>query len=277
MKRLLVLFFMILGIISCDTDNDKISVVSFNMRLATDADGDNAWEFRIMGVDQFLKDAAPDLLGVQEALPNQVKFLDDVMVNHTREGVGREDGEYEGEFSAIYYNTKRFVRLDGGTFWLSETPDKVSYGWDAACKRIVTWVKLHDKKSNVDLYYLNTHLDHVGVEARRNSSKMILDKIASFEDDARVIVTGDFNATQNEEPITILLQSGQLLDSRSVASVVIGEDNTFHNFGKSNTGIIDYIFVTPNIGVATNEIITSRYGGKYLSDHNPVMAEIKLF
>lgn len=268
----LVAFFSLL----CSANSQSISIMSFNIRLATGDDAPYHWSARQPAVDYLLSREKPMLLGVQEALHEQVLFLDSLLTGYNREGVGRDNGATEGEYSAIYYQSKYFERLDSGTFWLSETPCEVSFGWDAACRRVVTWVKLRDKRSGKEFCYMNTHFDHQGVKARQNSSTLICEKIKEIAGDMPTFVSGDFNAVETEDPIVYILKSGALVDSRKIAKSVKGRENTFHGFKEKVAGVIDYIFVTRGIDIKSSEIIEYRYNGIYLSDHNPVLMRAKL-
>ena len=157
----------------------ELSVMSYNIRNSGANDGENSWELRKKASLTLLKEEKPDLLGLQEALPDQYEFFN----KHTRRryghvGVGRDDGKSEGECMAVYYKKRAFKCLGSGTFWLSETPDQPTLGWDAACKRTVTWVHLRHKKTGKEVYYFNTHLDHRGPVARRESILLICRTIA---------------------------------------------------------------------------------------------------
>lgn len=274
MKKLLFIFIaMILG---GNVWSQNVSVMTYNIRLATGKDAPYHWQARTDAVAYCLKKEKPDLLGVQEALQVQIDFLDSLLVGYKREGVGRDDGKTAGEYSAVYYNTRKFERVDGGTFWLSETPSEVSMGWDAVCNRVVSWVKLKDLKSGREFCYMNTHFDHMGKVARMSSSKLILSKMNELCSDVPVIISGDLNATEDDAPIKYLEESGVVFDSRKIAKKVIGEESTFHNFGKTKGGVIDYIFVNKDIEVKSSEIITYQHNGIYLSDHNPIIVNFKL-
>lgn len=275
MKRLFFTLITILNLVNI-SQAQEVSVMTFNIRLASGNDAPNHWQARQEGVAYCLENEAPMLLGVQEAEYVQVEFLDSVLTNYKREGVGRDNGDKEGEFSAIYYNTKRFKRLEGGTFWLSETPDSVSFGWDAACRRVVSWVKLKDKLSGKKFCYFNTHFDHVGKTARQKSSTLICEKINEIAGELPAIVSGDFNALESEDPIVYILKSGQLQDSRKAAIKVVGNENTFNDFKDKQYGVIDFIFTTKNIEVYSSEIIDYKYNGIFLSDHNPIIVNVKL-
>lgn len=212
----------------------------------------------------------PDTLGVQEATPEWMDFLKTNLTDYGYEGVGRDDGDNKGEYSAVFYKKDKYEVADGGNFWLSETPDKPGKGWDAACVRICSWVLLKDKESGKKFIHLNTHLDHIGVEARKEGMKLIFEKAESFS--APTIVTGDFNFDQGSDFYEGLV-SGKLRDSKFVAE--ISDDGvTYNAFGECNSAIIDFIMVSPEINVKKYTVETTMINGEYPSDHFPVVAEI---
>ena len=143
-----------------------LKLISYNMRNSGGGDGPNDWEHRRHATRQMIRQEAPDVFGVQEALADQLQYLDEECPQYARVGVGRDDGDKAGETMAIYYLRDRFDLLDSGTLWLSETPDRPSRGWDGACNRTMTWAELRDRTSGKTFFYFNTHLDHKGKTAR---------------------------------------------------------------------------------------------------------------
>ena len=166
MKKIL---FFLLAVIAPLAVNAQVNIMSFNIRYGTAPDGTNSWRYRAGAVLKMIEDQAPDVIGMQEALNEQVRFLDEFTNGYDWVGVGRDDGRKDGEYMAIFYNKKRISLLKWGTFWLSETPDKPSLGWDAACRRTATWAFMKDKKTGRKFLMVNTHLDHVGEQARANA------------------------------------------------------------------------------------------------------------
>ena len=156
---------------------EPIKLISYNLRTSHGKDGDNVWMKRRHATPEMIRREAPDVFGVQEGLIDQLHYIDTECPQYARVGVGRDDGAEKGEFMAVYYLRDRFELLDSGTFWLSETPDKVSRGWDGACNRTVTWVELKDRKSGKEFFYFNTHLDHKGKAAREEGVKLLIEKI----------------------------------------------------------------------------------------------------
>ena len=156
---------------------EPVKLISYNLRNSHGKDGDNAWMKRRHATPEMIRREAPDVFGVQEGLIDQLQYIDAECPQYARVGVGRDDGAEKGEFMAVYYLRDRFELLDSGTFWLSETPDKVSRGWDGACNRTVTWVELKDRKSGKEFFYFNTHLDHKGKAAREEGVKLLIGKI----------------------------------------------------------------------------------------------------
>jgi endonuclease/exonuclease/phosphatase family metal-dependent hydrolase len=251
-----------------------INVMSYNIRYNNTQDGENAWPNRKDNVKALIKFHDADILCVQEALALQVDQLIE-NTNYERVGVGRTDGKREGEFSAIYFDKTRFSKKDGGTFWLSETPDKPSKGWDAAILRVCTWVKLHDKWNKKDFIVFNTHYDHVGVQARIESAKLIKKKIMEIAPALPVILTGDLNGTPETEAVATIKTF--LTDTKeATVEPAYGPEGTFNSF-KFNAPLkerIDYIFINKGFNVQKFGVLTDSKGLKYPSDHLPILARL---
>ncbi len=213
----------------------------------------------------------PDTLGVQEATPEWMSYLKNHLADYDYVGVGRDDGDNKGEYSAVFYKKDKYITVDKGNFWLSETPEKPGKGWDAVCVRICSWVLLEDKETGKRFIHLNTHLDHIGVQARKEGMKLIFDKAESFS--VPTIVTGDFNFDQGSEFYEGLV-SGKLRDSKFAAE--ISDDGvTYNAFGEYEGAIIDFIMVSPEIDVKKYTVVNELIDNVYPSDHFPVTAEIE--
>ena len=195
---LVLLAYVTIVLCGCSDNKDNLTIkyISYNIRYGTADDGDNAWDIRKPATKEMISIEQPDVFGLQEALVGQLEYIDSNFPQYSRVGVGRDDGKEEGEFMAVYYRNDKFKLLDNGNFWLSETPDECSMGWDAACRRIVTWAKLKDKETGKVFYAFNTHLDHVGEVAREQSILLITKKIEEIvkKDKAPVFLSGDFNS-----------------------------------------------------------------------------------
>lgn len=279
MSILLSVVLMSLMFVSClskQEDGVSINVMTYNLRYSNSADAPHHWDARKEGALEVIKREKVDLLGIQEGLISQINYLDSALTNYKRVGVGRDDGKSEGEFSAIYYDADRFESLENGTIWLSETPNQVSQGWDGACRRIMSYVVLKEKNSDKEITYFNTHFDHVGKVARDNSSKLVIETIKKVANGRPVIFSGDLNATIEDEPIQYLLNQGVLLNSRDIAETKLGVESTYHDFGKIDGGVIDYIMVSEDFKVKSSNIISEQINGLYLSDHNPIVVTIVL-
>jgi len=256
--------------------SQDLKVMSFNIRLNVASDKENAWTERKQDVADLLNYYHPDYLGVQEALPEQMKDLKAGLKNYDYVGVGRDDGKEKGEFSAIFYDTERVQVVKSGTFWLSETPEKPSRGWDAALNRICTYAIFKDKKSKKEFLALNLHFDHIGNIARVKSSELILKKIKEINPkNLPVTLSGDFNLTDDSEPIKILSQN---LDDSFYHSETkpYGPKGTFTGFNVNETpkDRIDYIFVKGFKIKSQRHINDRRDNLLYPSDHFPVLAEL---
>ena len=249
-----------------------ITVVSYNIRHGKAKDGTNSWEFRAPTSPMMIEDQKPDVLGFQEALDNQIKFITEFTKGYDYIGVGRDDGKQKGEQMGILFNKKAVKLLKWGTYWLSETPDEPSFGWDAKCRRTATWALFKDKRSGKKFFYVNTHLDHVGVEARSKGLKLVQDKIAAMNPKGwPLTLTGDFNI-EPDNPAIIELDK-TMKSARDVAART-DRHGSFNGWGKANPEpIIDYVYFSGFKRCDSFETITKEYGGrKFISDHYPIKA-----
>jgi endonuclease/exonuclease/phosphatase family metal-dependent hydrolase len=258
-----------------------LNVISFNIRLNHAGDSLNAWPYRKdMAASQILFLDA-HIVGVQEALQLQMDDLQQRLPGFKFVGVGRADGKKGGEYSAIFYDTSRLKVLQTATFWLAEKTNVPGLkGWDAAIERIVTWALFKDKKTGKEFYHFNTHFDHIGKTARRESSRLILQKVKELAGNKPVIVTGDFNAKPTDEPILVLVDKqdpAHLIDAKSISkSGHYGPTGTFTGFQSKETSDepIDYIFIKNGISVLKHATLSQTWGGRFSSDHFPVFATV---
>lgn len=256
--------------------SQDLKVMTFNIRLSTEADKENSWTNRKNEAIGLLNYYHADFFGVQEAVPQQMIDIKNGMKNYQFVGVGRDDGADKGEYSAIFYDTEKLKVLQSGTFWLSETPDRPSKGWDAAYNRICTYALFKLKKGGKKFWAFNIHFDHVGNVARTNSSKLILEKIKAFNvKNYPVVLTGDFNLTDDSEPIKII--SKELKDTYYHSQTPhYGPKGTFTAFDitKIPENRIDYIF-TKGFEILSNRTVNDRRENLlYPSDHFPIIAEL---
>ena len=289
MKRTFLLFLACL-FLSASAQNKvviknpvEINVMTINVRYANSGDGVNSWEHRKERVANTILSHGVDILGTQELLfHSQLTYLESALPDYKSIGVGRKDGKEKGEYSAIFYNSTKFTELSSGHFWLSENPDAVGVkGWDAAYERIATWARLKEKTSGKIIFVLNTHLDHIGKIARRESVKLIQNKIKLYSKKLPVIVTGDFNANPESEVIKNMTDKHNPLhlnDSRALSPVVNGPAWSFHDFGRippEKRELIDYIFLKNKINVLQYEVIDGTQNDNFISDHNPVWIKVQ--
>lgn len=275
-----VLVAFVLLAASCGRQPEaKVNVMSFNIRLDHAADSLNNWKYRKENVAKMMTYYAPDIIGMQEVVKNQLDDLKNRLPQYIALGVGRTDGKEKGEYCPLFYKADRFDLVKSGNFGLSETPDSIGVkGWDAACERIVTWAVLTDKISGKKLAAFNTHFDHVGKVARHESAKLLSKKICEIAGSLPVVVTGDFNGTADSEPI-VLLTDEDLKNAYSDAAIVYGPAWSFHDFGRiplENRQLIDFIFVNGVVIVNKFRVISDKPDEGYLSDHAPVMAGLTL-
>ncbi|MEP6467583.1 MAG: endonuclease/exonuclease/phosphatase family protein [Parafilimonas sp.] len=260
-----------------------LTVMTFNLRLNIAVDSLNAWPYRKDIAASQVTFFDVDILGVQEALYVQITDLQQRLPQYKYAGVGRDDGKTKGEFSAIFYDTTRLRCLKNETFWLSQTPTVAgAKGWDAAYPRIVTWCFFEDKLSHKKFYAFNTHFDNMGKIARAESAKMLLQKVKDITDNFPVIVTGDFNANADDEPIQIIVDKSNpdhLTETKNISETPhYGPDGTFNGFTSKETDerAIDHIFIKNKLTVLKHATISESWNGRFSSDHFPVLAEISL-
>ena len=256
------------------TRDYDLKVMSYNIRMGVAKDGTNSWEYRYPATALMLQDQMPDVFGVQEAFEFQIRFIEDNFADYDSVGVGRDNGKSEGEFMSIFWNKKTVKMIKGGTFWLSETPEKPSMGWDAACKRTATWALMKDKNTGKLFYFVNTHLDHKGAEARRKGLELIVSRIDEINPKGYpMILTGDFNIKPDNEALVGLEQRMQ-----SARKIAPKTDNnaTFNNWGKAKSDmVIDYIYVSGFSACPEYHTVNEKYGQwKFISDHYPVYAKL---
>ena len=275
MKRLIFILIIAIGF---NTFAQEMNIITYNIRFNNPGDGENAWPKRKDLVGQLLNFYDPDIFGLQEALLGQIKDISNDLPDYKWIGVGREDGKQEGEYSPLFYNTKRLTLEDKGWFWLAGDCSKPELGWDAACKRICTWAILSEKQSGKKLLVLNTHFDHIGNIARSESAKLILRKIKEINtEDLPVVLTGDFNLSPESEPINLL--KNELADSKDISEEpAYGPEGTFNsfNFNSPLDRRIDYVFVNKKVKVKKYAVLSDSKNEHYPSDHLPVFVRIEI-
>lgn len=253
------------------------NLISFNIRYDNTSDTINNWNKRKASLASLIQHYDADIVGIQEGLHHQVDYLNNTLNGFSYVGVGRDDGQQKGEYSAIFYNSDKFKVLKTNTFWLSETPEKVSVGWDASMERICTYALFENAKTKKQFYVFNTHFDHRGMQARVNSAELIYKKIKEINtSDLPVILMGDLNLTPDTEPIQFLKK--HLTDAMEISKKPFyGPIGTFNGFDQDRImeNRIDYIFVN-NIEVLSYTHIDDRMANNmHISDHLPVLTTLK--
>lgn len=254
-------------------EENAMRIMSFNIRCTNV--GNDTWEDRIGIVTQSILDGNPDSVGVQEATPEWMATLNETLgEKYSYVGVGRDDGDNEGEYSAIFYLKDKYSVVDSGTFWLSETPEEVSFGWDAACRRVCTWVVLEDKATGQKYAHINSHFDHVGIEARKNSVELIINKAKEFED-IPVVFTADMNVRQDGENYNQFVESGVLKDTKFIAPDTM-DYCTYHDTKPTqhDGDVIDYVMINDKFDATVYKVVTEGIDGRYVSDHYPIYADL---
>lgn len=285
MKKLVFSLFALLIALSASAG---IRVMSYNIRLGVAKDGDNAWELRKEATPAMLRDIRPDVFGVQEAYDFQIQYILEQCPEYKAVGVGREDGVSKGEHMSLFYDSTRIELIEWGTYWLSETPDEPSKGWDAACKRTATWALLREIATGNRFYMVNTHLDHKGVVARREGLALIYRKIQQMNPGGvPMVLTGDFNVLPDNECLTDI--SKLMRNARDYADET-DVNGSFNGFGvnaytSGDPGKeydpkvatpIDYIYYSGFRKCPRFKVVNNPYAGKkFISDHYPIYADIE--
>jgi len=301
-------FFLIVSLLFSAvfiSDAQQLNVATFNIRYKNggDARNGNGWDQRMPVIADLIRFHDFDVFGTQEALKEQLDDLSGKLTDYSYTGVGRNDGKDAGEHAAIFFKKDKFKLIKKGDFWLSEKTDKSNRGWDAALPRICSWAEFEEQTKGTRFYFFNTHFDHVGIQARRESAKLILAKIKEIAAGAPVILTGDFNVDQTNEIYGILNGSDLLHDSYETVPFKYATNGTFNHFeiNAKTDSRIDHIFLSPSItakryGVLTDsyrapkektkEVNTSgnfpkelklqEYEAKLPSDHFPIMVVLDL-
>lgn len=262
---------------------NDVRVMSYNIRYGTANDGENHWDRRKEFLVETIKAFAPDLLGTQETLGFQRDYLAEHLPGYDALGVGRDDGKEKGEMTALYFKRDRFEKLDGGHFWLSETPDIAgSKSWDAALTRMVSWVRLRDRRQPraKPLMFFNTHFDHRGQQARIESARLLRRRIAEAAKTCRVIVTGDFNGGEDSEPYRVFFAQpdAPVMDVFRVAHAArAADEGTFSSFKAANTTgpRIDWIGASQDWQTIKAEIDRTARDGRTPSDHFSMQAVLR--
>lgn len=269
----------------------QVAAATFNIRFGPVDPGshldpmgwDNAESPRRDKVIDLVRTIDADVVGVQEALENQVDDLTAALTEYSFVGVGRADGDRAGEFAGIFYRSSRFSEMDSGHFWLSATPEVPGTVFEgSAAIRMATWVRLRDQVAERDLVFLNTHWDHVSQSSRERSAALIRERLGALADDAAIIAVGDLNIPPTDPALTTLLaeeprESPQLIDGyRQANPVIVPDEGTLHFFtGITNFLRIDYILHDDALETVRSEIERTSYDGQYPSDHFPVKSRLR--
>ena len=275
-KLLFVALLLLCG--AANVSAQTMRLATYNIRYDNKQDTANAWLKRVPYLTDLIKFQDFDLFGTQEVLYNQLQDMAAKLPGYAHIGVGRDDGKQAGEFSAIFYKKDKYTLLKQGTFWLAPTTTAPVKGWDAALPRICTWGQFQDKKTGFTFYMFNTHFDHVGVEARKESAKLVLAKVKQMAGTTPTILSGDLNVDQRNESYTLLNTSGMMKDAFTTAKVVYAPNGTFNGFDtkRKTDSRIDHIFLTSAFTPTRYGILTDTYGGgKTPSDHYPVAIEVQ--
>ena len=263
--------------VACNKTSE-IEVMSYNIRYLNNKDGENHWDNRKHASINMIREELPTVFGTQEGLWEQMSYFVDNLPEYGHIGIGQDDGKLEGEMMSIFYHKDKVELLDGGIFWLSETPDTPSIGWGASQHRSCTWTKMRDKKSGKEFFYLNTHLDHRSWWARAESVKLILARVEELTggSDIPVFITADWNAVSTHAIFAPM--QDVMLDAREVAPVTDRRAtyNAWQKGGEDDAKrVIDHIFFRNAEAEKFEVLMDKDYGWELISDHYPVVLTAK--
>lgn len=312
MKR--VVAILALALFALSASAQELNVGEFNIRNgrslregeARHTKGDyskfNGWDDRKQHLCDMINFEAFDVFGAQEVRHGQLEYMQEQLPDYKYVGVARDDGAEKGEYCPVFYRKKEFKLLDSGTFWLSETPDEPSKGWDGMCNRICTWAHLERKSDRCRLYFLSVHFDHRGHIAKMEGSKQVVAWVKEHCGDENVIVVGDFNYEPDKEYYKVFSESGVLVDVYDIVKYRFFPTGSFSAFDprRYTTNRGDHIFVSNGIEASRYATLTYHYyrdmnakeeamdtlapkeikgenrDVKMLSDHYPVQAFVTL-
>lgn len=253
----------VLGVRAAADGAAEFRIGTYNLRNANSSDSinGNRWTVRGKVIAGIVRFNQFDIFGTQEGFLHQLNFIKANLPGFEYIGVGRDDGRQSGEHSAIFYNTEVFDVLDSGNFWLSETPEIPSKGWDAANIRICTWGRFRHLDTGITFYFFNLHTDHQGKQARVNGVNLVLDRIREIAGNSTVFLSGNFNVTQHNICYRNICNSGILEDSHEKSDFVFEPNGTYNDWlpnGMTN-GRIDHIFVSENVKVNRFGVLTETF------------------
>jgi len=275
-KSLLTIAFLLITL--AHVNAQSFNVATFNIRFDNPRDSGNLWINRARIVANLIRFHDFDVFGIQEGLKNQLDDISNALPQYERYGKGRDDGKDGGEHSSIYYKKDKFKRLKSGDFWLSATPDVPGKGWDATCcNRICSWVYLEHIQSKKKFYLFNVHFDHQGVVARKESGKLMVQKIKEIAGGEPTLLTGDLNGSRESEWYQTIANSQVIKDVYANVKFPYANNSSSNGFRTPRgMGVIDHIFMSKQFSATKWGILTDTYFGKFPSDHFPVMATVKL-
>ena len=280
MKKFLLILVTVFFLFA-DVHSQQVKVMSYNIRLDVKSDGENQWDKRKDKVAALMNYYEADFIGGQEVQHHQLQYLLSELKGYNYSGVGRDDGKEAGEYSCIFFKKDKFTVVQQSTFWLSQTPDTISMGWDAVCNRVCTYGLFKSNETKKMFWVFNTHMDHMGVTARLESAKLIAGRIKKLNEGKNypVILMGDFNSRPEDAPVQYLkeiLQNARIVSEQPA----YGPSDTWNGFqfDKKPDGCIDYIFIAKieKMKVQKFSTITDSYDKKYPSDHLPILATIMI-
>ncbi len=263
MKQILLFSMLLIFVEIQVSSGEDLTVASFNIRYHNSSDSikGNGWKQRCPVICNLIRFNDFEVFGAQEVLHDQLQDMLAGLPDYNYVGVGRDDGKTKGEYAPIFYKKEKFEVLSSGHFWLSEITDKPNKGWDAALPRICTWAKFKTRDTGFVFLFFNLHMDHIGIEARKNSAELVLKKITDMNANTPVVLTGDFNVDQHSPNYAVLEGSDLLDDAYKTANIRYALNGTFNDFkpDSKTDSRIDHVFVSPSFTVERYGVLTDTY------------------
>lgn len=262
--------------VPADAETFSITAMTYNVYIK--GTGAKSPGNRSAGIINNLRNVMPDVFGLQEADYDWMQRIIEGMPEYSYVGVGRDDGETDGEFAPVFYNSEKYDLLNSGTFWFSDTPDEPSVTWAGMYNRICSWAVLQDKETGFAFAVFNSHWDHISIISRNKSAQLLLERIEEYAPDMPVVIMGDFNCKAETVAYETLINGG-FIDSRYVADET-SDSITYHGYNNLSVDdkIIDHILFKAEYGYANSyKVVTDTYDGIYSSDHFPVVSQITLY
>lgn len=280
MKKLLIAAALLWAGFTVARPVCDVKIMSYNIRGTGHKEdtGDLEWDARKAGSIRMIAKEQPDVIGFQEPKNAQVSYLIEQLPAYAHVEACRDQGvSSEGEHIVVMWLREKYDLQDWGYYWLSPTPDRASHGWDAKNRRITVWVRLKDRATGRKFYYFNTHLDHKGLEARKEGAALNVAQMRKIAGNRTpVFISGDMNAERGTRTGECLAAYESWMQSSHDEAEVRDDRPSFNGFGRNRMRTLDYLFFRRAKAVSYATVDSGEYGVRYISDHYPIVGVFEL-